>query len=190
MGSPSFNDSREDLASRGSLAPEGQKGMIVDPNRPRSNSETISSYNRSTMSTTTSEFYNDSGTTPWTPTSTSFKDHLNSRPPSSVYGEQRIPSRGKSGGGFFPGAGTSYRPPKPKMGHSAAPSSDWASPKSSVGLRAPAQTEDRDSTVTVFPRGVPSAHYPGRERDQGAAKPVNSDLGWLNLGYNGSQTRL
>ena len=187
MGSPAFNDSREDLRSHGSgLAPEGQRGLIVDPSRPRSGSDSISSYNRSTMSSgMTSDYYNESGMTPWTPTSATFKDHLNSRPPSSVY-ESRVPSRGKSAG-FFPGSGTSYRPaPKSKIGHSAASSS------ASAGLNVPsAKADDRDSNVTVFPKGVPSAYYAGREREQSKrAKPVNSDLGWLNLGLNGSQTRI
>ena len=183
-GSPSFNDSREDLAKTGSFAPEGQRGLIVDPKRRGSQSESISSYNRSTMSSTmTGEFFNESAT-PWTPTSTSFKDHLNSRPPSSVYHphESRVPSRGKSAG-FFPGAGTSHRPqksPKNKTGFSAAE------------IRPPPKVqpaEDRDSTMTVFPRGVPSAYYADRERGP-PAKPANSDLGWLNLGLNNSQTRL
>lgn len=188
-GSPSFNDSREDLARGGSGAPEGQKGLIVDPNRPRSLSETISSYNRSTMSSTmTGDYYHDSGTTPWTPTTNTFKDHLNSRPPSSVYEQQRLPSRGKSSG-FFPGPGTSYKPStKPKMGHAAAPSSEWATPMPYPGLRVQKPPEDRDSTVTVFPKGVPSAYYAGREKQQEQGKPINSDLGWLNL--NDSQTRL
>jgi hypothetical protein len=231
-GSPAFNDSREDLASRGSLAPEGQRGLIVDPSRPRSQSETISSYNRSTMSSTmtTSEYYDNTGATPWTPTSTSFKDHLNSRPTSSVYDpRERVPSRGKSSN-FFPGSGTSaYRPRSKatKLGHSGAPTSDWAAPtRKNSTLKAPQRpADDRDSTVTVFPTGVPStqypgkeiqppkitrpwasnapedrdstltqfpgvpsAYYPGKDRVQEPAKPVNSDLGWLNL--NESQTRL
>jgi hypothetical protein len=192
-GSPAFNDSREDLARGGSsLAPEGQKGLIVDPLRQSSGTDTISSYNRSTMSTTTSEYYNENPT-PWTPTSTSFKDHLNSRPPSSVYPptEPRVPSRGKGGGGFFPGPGTSYRPStKSKMGASAAPTSEWAAPAAKSGGRTslfpkPTPAEERDSTMTVFPKGVPSAYYAGREREQDPAKPVNSDLGWLNLGLGG-----
>lgn len=242
-GSPAFNDSREDLARRGSVGnlgvPEGQKGLIVDPGRPRSQSESLaSSYNRSTMSSNlTSDFFADSGATPWTPTSTSFKDHLISRPPSSNYTnsiyEQRVPSRGKSAG-FFPGPGTSYRPSRTKMSHNAAPSSEWASPQAkpaALALHRPA--EDRESTMTVFPKGTPSAYYgdpqpqarPGaaapstlapqrppearestmtlfpkgvnstyyaeRQPLSGPTKPVNSDLGWLNLGLNnGSQTRL
>ena len=220
MGSPSFNDSREDLARRGSTAPEGQKGLIVDPKRPRSHSESLtSSYNRSTMSSTmTTDFFADSAT-PWTPTSNSFKDHLISRPPSSVYGpsEQRMPSRGK-GAGFFPGSGSSYRPqrsPKSKTGFSTSeikppkvkpvddrdstvtvfpegiPSAYYSggdrgqqtknglSMSSMKPPKVPA-AEGRDSTVTLFPRGVPSAYYSDRERSQ-QAKPVNSDLGWLNL---------
>ena len=199
MRSPSFNDSREDLAKRGSvIAPEGQRGLIVDPSRRRSNSDTISSYNRSTLSSNmTSDLYNESGHTPWTPMSATFKDHVNSRPTSSMYTnsiyEQRIPSRGRGGGGgFFPGAGTNYRPSKAKMSHSAAPSSDWASPKAGPGANMQ-QADDRDSTVTVFPKGVPSAYYADRRKEQeppSRAKPVNSDLGWLNLGLSNSQTRI
>jgi hypothetical protein len=179
---------------------------------------------------TTSEYYNDSNPIPWTPTSTSFKDHLNSRPPSSVYDAgQRVPSRGKSSN-FFPGAGTSYKGKsfrEKKMGHSGAPTSEWASPqRKPSALKVPQKpADDRDSTVTVFPTGVPSmqypgkniqapqitrpwatgtaedrdstltqfpgvpsAYYPGKDRVQEPAKPVNSDLGWLNL--NESQTRL
>jgi hypothetical protein len=189
-GSPAFNDSREDLARGGThAAPQGQTGLIVDPSSRRSGSETISSYNRSTMSSNSSEYYRESHPTPWTPTSTSFKDHLNSRPPSSVYptSEQRVPSRGKGGGGFFPGSGTSFRPStKSKMGHTATPSSDWASPAKNAGAPViPRPAEDRDSSVTVFPKGVPSAYYAGREREAEQAKPVNSDLGWLNLGLGG-----
>lgn len=246
-GSPAFNDSREDLARGGNnFGAEAQKGYIVDPSR-RSASDTISSYNRSTMSTTTSEYYNDSGATPWTPTSTSFKDHLNSRAPSSVYpdrdSEPRVPSRGKGGGGgFFPGSGTSYRPsPKSKLGSNAAPTSPTNAAASNTKVLIPPSrpAEDRDSTVTVFPKGVPSAYYAGRDdpnltplqqkqqaggasalaaadkprdsnltlfpkgvpsayyagrerENEGVAKPVNSDLGWLNLGLhgNGSNTRI
>lgn len=203
-GSPAFNDSREDLARRGSVGNvgvhEGQKGTIVDPSRPRSQSESLaSSYNRSTMSSNmTSEFFNDSGATPWTPTSTSFKDHLISRPPSSNYTnsihEARVPSRGKSAG-FFPGSGTSYRPARTKMSHTAAPSSEWASPQAKpAALETPQRpAEGRESTMTVFPKGVSSTYYSERDKQQiaGAGKPVNSDLGWLNLGLNNnSQSRL
>ena len=200
-GSPAFNDSREDLARRGSVGnlgvPEGQKGLIVDPSRPRSQSESLaSSYNRSTMSSNlTSDFFAESGATPWTPTSTSFKDHLISRPPSSNYTnsiyEQRVPSRGKSAG-FFPGPGTSYRPSRTKMSHAAAPTSEWASPEAKPAALAPHRpAPDRESTMTVFPKGVPSAYYADRQQASGPTKPVNSDLGWLNLGLNNnSQTRL
>lgn len=188
MGSPAFNDSREDLASRGSIAQEGQRGLIIDPGRPRSQSESISSYNRSTMSSAmTSDYYNESGMTPWTPTSNSFKDHLISRPTSSVY-DPRIPSRSK-GGSFFPGAGTTYRPTKSKMGHSADSSG------TSAGLRVPSRVDERDSDVSVFPQNVQPAYQAGREKEpQSPSKPVNSDLGWLNLGLansqNNSQTRI
>ena len=207
-GSPAFNDSREDLAARGQISsgaffspPEAQSGRIVDPTR-RSASDTISSYNRSTMSTTTSEFYaynngssggahDGNAAVPWTPTSTSFKDHLvsSSRAPSSVYptdrdsaltnSEPRVPSRGKGGGGgFFPGSGASYRPP-PKAKSTTSPANGPAVPAPvltasasntkvllppalNLGAGRRAVPESRDSNVTVFPKGVPSAYYAGR----------------------------
>lgn len=174
-GSPSFSDSREDLARRGStVAVEGQKGLIVNE-RPDSRDRgsqisgySVSSNNRTTLSSAiTSEFYNESGNTPWTPTSTTFKDHVNnSDRTSSVYTNSlyetrdRVPSRGKSAG-FFPGAGTSYRPPRSRgTTANAAPTSDWASPKGGAGLStlkpSGSAADERESTLTVFPRGVPS----------------------------------
>ncbi|KAK3700433.1 hypothetical protein LTR37_015937 [Vermiconidia calcicola] len=194
-GSPAFNDSREDLAQHGTLAPEGQRGLIVNPADPNrtSGTDTISSYNtynRSTMSSTMTggDYYNESGSTPWSPTGTNFKDLLNSRPPSSVYGgsasEQRVPSRGKSAG-FFPGSGITYRPSpksKPKVSHSTVRNSDWpVPPMNHASLKAAKPAEERDSTMTVFPKGVPSAYYDGRHKEQEPAKPVNTDLSWLNL---------
>ncbi|KAK3725241.1 hypothetical protein LTR37_000752 [Vermiconidia calcicola] len=190
-GSPAFNDSREDLAQHGSLAPEGQRGLIVNPTDPNrtSGTDTISSYNRSTMSSTmTGDYFNESANTPWSPTSTNFKDLLNSRPPSSVYGgsasEQRVPSRGKSAG-FFPGSGITYRPSpksKPKVTHSTVRNSDWpVPPMNHASLTAAKPGAERDSTMTVFPKGVPSTYYDGRHREQEQAKPVNTDLSWLNL---------
>ncbi|OQN98853.1 hypothetical protein B0A48_15199 [Cryoendolithus antarcticus] len=170
--SPAFSDSREDLARRGSTV-EGQQGRIESDDRPLSSTTTISSYDRSTMS---SDYYNglSSGNTPWTPVSNSFKDHVNaaagaSRPPSSNYTasvyEQRVPSRGAraKNAGFFPGSGTNYKPPaKLKLSHNASPSADWAAPagatkdspllKSPPPVTAPAPVHDRDSTATVFPR--------------------------------------
>jgi len=173
-GSPSFSDSREDLARRGSaVAVEGQRGLIVNE-RPESRDRgsqisgySLSTNNRTTLSSAiTSEFYNESGNTPWTPTSTSFKDHVNNTDrASSVYTNSvyetrdRVPSRGKSAG-FFPGAGTSFRPPRSRgMTANAAPTADWASPKGGAGLstlKPSAAADDRESTLTVFPRGVPS----------------------------------
>ena len=50
---------------------------------------------------------------------------------------------------------------------------------------------DRDSTVTVFPRGVPSAYYANRpkEVDQLDAnkQPMSSDMSWLDLGGGGNR---
>ena len=119
------------------------------------------------------------------------------------------------------------------MSHAAAPSSEWASPEAKPAALATHNrpAEERDSTMTVFPKGTPSAYYgdqqpqrkpaPGPSalsapqrppedrgstftlfpkgvdstyydnRQHGAGKPVNSDLGWLNLGLNNnSQSRL
>lgn len=187
-GSPSFSNSSEDLAKRGSTigAAEGQSATFHGINRDElrgSGTETISSYDRSTLS---SDFYNNSGSTPWTPMSNTFKDHVNNRPASSLYTasvyDQRIPSRGKSAG-FFPGAGTTYRPkPGSRLGHSASPSADWAAPTLKV---QPA--EDRDSHITVFPRGVPSGYYadrgqvePGRRVVEDRPTPLDKDIpgGW------------
>ncbi|EME50132.1 hypothetical protein DOTSEDRAFT_68856 [Dothistroma septosporum NZE10] len=228
QGSPAFFDSREDFARAGSLdvQGDGQRGVIVDPNDPRTSQATSigSSWgNRSTMdSTTTSEFYNESHT-PWTPMS-------GQDPPrgtSSVYTNsiydagRRIPSRGKSAG-FFPGAGTNFKPSKVKLSHAAGPTSEWASPQPDAtadmnwakppkmpAARAEAvPSNERDSTVTVFP----GADYldDKNEADQarkaqasaGAQKPVqrrsygrrhstrqsrksqpdlNTDMSWLDL---------
>lgn len=238
MRSPAFNDSREDLAKRGSTTTDGQRGLIVDPNQRRSESDSISSYNRSATSSARNSEHREQTT--WNPTGgNSFKDHLNSRPPSSD-ADRRMPSRGKSSH-FFPGAGTSYRPqksPKLEMGHTAAPSAEWSMPKA-TGMRP---AEPRGSNVTVWPgspghRTNPSADYskpaeqrlmaatdsalpkplisqyigpspsergsnatvfpstyypdnrPQRTQDT-AARPVNNDLAWLNLGENGSLNRI
>lgn len=200
QGSPAFFDSREDLARRGSSfdVHDGQRGVIVDPAR-KSQATSIDSFgNRSTLSSTlSSQFYNESGHTPWTPMS-------GDRATSSVYTESvydernRRPSRGK-GAGFFPGAGTNYRPPKIKLSHAAGPSAEWASPK----MPAAQPVQDRDSTVTVFP----GANYldernskaesakpasqpqagPGAHRSS-QSQPNNTDMSWLNLGLSRSQS--
>ncbi|KAK3626036.1 hypothetical protein LTR56_020048 [Elasticomyces elasticus] len=210
-GSPSFNDSREDLARRGSTAEfvEGHQGLIVESpghdRRSQISGYSLSSTKRTTMGSTlssnvTSEYYNESGNTPWSQTPVSFKDHINdSRPTSdnrptssnytnSVY-EPRVPSRGKNGGGFFPGSGTSYKPTnKPSRLGSAA---DLPPPPKPPGLTITKPAEERDSTITVFPRGVPSAYYAGREQAKaGEQKSMASDMSWLNLGLGGHQNKI
>lgn len=231
--SPLINDSREDFARGGSsTAPEGQKGLIVDPDSRRSQSDSISTYDQSaTTSARTSEYYNDSGPAPWSPTHNSFKEHLNSRPPSNTYdSDRRIPSRGKNSH-FFPGPGdgVSYRRPrtpktkstqsaltqqsddrdsnltmwpkyipsahysKPVEEQLATADSEWpVPPKGRTGSMAP-QADGRNSNVTIFPKGPSSAYYGTREQDEEqAVSPISrtSDLGWVKLGLNGSQTRL
>jgi len=220
-GSPSFSDSREDLARRGSTTDltEGQKGLIVDPRldrRSQISGHSLSSYKRTTMSsniTSTSDLYNDSGATPWTPVSPSFKDHVNdSRPSSSNYTnsviEPRVPSRGKSAG-FFPGSGTSYRPAaRSRMGsglksstnNTGAVGSGTQALPTIPDLKISKPAEDRDSTMTVFPRGVPSAYYANRENDGTRSPPpaaqrsnqkaMISDMSWLNLGLGGNQNKI
>lgn len=164
--SPSFADSREDLASRGSTV-QGQQGQIEDGDRPISGTNTVSSYDRSTMS---SDYYNGMSTinSPWTPFSNA-NDH---RPTSSVYTEsiadRRIPSRAarSQGSGFFPGAGTAPRaPPKLKITHEAKDSAEWPSareagkdspllnsPPAMASPSYPPPAHDRASTATVFPQ--------------------------------------
>ena len=173
--SPSFADSREDLASRGSTIIE-QKGMIEDGHRPVSDTNTVSSYDRSTMS---SDFYNNntnSVNSPWTPFSND-----DQRPSSSVYTasihDRRLPSRAarSQGSGFFPGAGATPSPTKLKINSEAKKSSESArgAGKDSPLLNSPppiaalAPVHDRASTSTVFPH---------QEGDRWTANFSKSDL--------------
>jgi hypothetical protein len=206
--SPALFNAKDDFAFRGSSdIVEGQRGLIVDPSDPRGSQATsVSSYdNRSTMdSTATSEFYNESGHTPWTPTSGQRPANSNNVVPvppidrdrerrtSSVYtasafdADDRRPSRGKSAG-FFPGTGVGYaKPSKIKLSHNARPTADWAAPPNAPFATKPAG-EIRDSTsstVTVFP-GVPSSYYDNRAKENSKANEStarNTDMSWLNLG--------
>ncbi|CAK4032086.1 hypothetical protein DOTSEDRAFT_68856 [Lecanosticta acicola] len=217
QGSPAYFDSREAFALRGGSLDvgDGQRGVIVDPGNPRkSQPDSISSFgNRSTISSSVaSEYYNDSAHTPWTPMS-GHRDH--ERVTSSVYTNSvvyspndRVPSRGKSAG-FFPGAGTMYRPSKVKLSHNAGPTSEWASPRMPA-----ARAEARDSTsssVTVFPsandfettpskeikaqqQAAPGAQEPrqsrpqSQRRSQRKSEPYTQDMSWLDLGLNKNQS--
>ncbi|KAK4635998.1 hypothetical protein CLAFUW4_00484 [Fulvia fulva] len=230
QGSPAFFDSREDFARGGSLdvQGEGQRGIIVDSNDPRTSQATSigSSWgNRSTIdSTTTSEFYNESHT-PWTPMSGQDAP----RGTSSVYTNsiydagRRVPSRGKSAG-FFPGSGTNFKPSKVKLSHAAGPTSQWASPqpdaqtadmdwakppKMPAAKAEAATSNDRDSTMTVFPgadylddkddgaqaktaQAIAGAQKPSQRQSYGrrhstrqsrqSQPAVNTDMSWLDLG--------
>ncbi|KAF7189842.1 hypothetical protein HII31_08949 [Pseudocercospora fuligena] len=209
-GSPRFMDSREDFSRTGSAGQQSsaQKGQIVDPRSSQATSiETFD--NRSTLSSNlTSDFYNESAQTAWTPMSGDIADR--GRATSSVYTNsvhepgRRVPSRGKSAG-FFPGAGTTYKPPKVKLSHAAGPTSEWASPKAqqtewALPPKAPALTNkpaelDRSSTVTVFP-GMDYLTAKGNEQvapgaqssEQQHQKPANTDMSWLNLGLSKTPT--
>lgn len=172
--SPSFADSREDLASRGSTV-QGQQGQIEDGDRPISGTNTVSSYDRSTMS---SDYYNNMSTinSPWTP----FSNGNEQRPTSSVYTEsiadRRIPSRAarsQGGSGFFPGSGNTPRvPAKLKISHEPKESAEWPSANgaskdspllnSPPAMRSPAYpppAHDRASTATVFPHQAPGNRW-------------------------------
>ena len=217
-GSPSFSDSREDLAKRGSNpdVTRGQQGLIIDPSLDRKShrsGHSLSTNNRTTTSSgLSSDFYREFGVTQWTPTSPTFKDPINRpRPPSSAYtnsvADSRVPSRG-NGSGFFPGAGVSYRP-KTKL--SPILMSDFPAPPqqqrtvhpTARGSQAAAAlpADDRDSVMTTFPRGVPSAYYADRQAEAPGSpplapsapkradqKPVMSDMSWLNLGLGNHQS--
>ncbi|KAK5159980.1 hypothetical protein LTS14_002086 [Recurvomyces mirabilis] len=209
-GSPVFNHSREDLSRQASAAElsHGQSGLMVDSptldRRSQISGYSLSTNHRTTIGSTMSDsdYYTNPGETPYTPVS--FKDHLNdsrpnsdARPPSSNYTssmyEPRVPSRGKGGGSFFPGTGVSYKTsPKTasKLGSSAAPTADWATPipKPPPALRISKPAEERDSTITVFPRGVPSAYYADRgQARQSEQKTMPSDMSWLNLGLGSNK---
>lgn len=206
-GSPHYFNSQDEFASRGSVdIPEGQRGLIIDPNDSRRSlaATSISSYgNRSTVdSVATSEYYNESGHTPWTPMSGNVTPRdvtagaqQHERRTSSVYTantyDRRLPSRGKSTG-FFPGSGTGYvkPPPKTKLGPSAmqieAENRDLAMPKAPFAM-AGKMGDVRDSTastVTVFPNGKA---FDGDEKEDGVAghkghQATNSDMSWVKLG--------
>ncbi|KAH9823703.1 pre-mrna splicing factor clf1 [Teratosphaeria destructans] len=171
-GSPSFADSRREMARRSSTGdmPQGMKGLIVNDDRPDSHGRMsdVSGFSqstngrRTTLSSAVTDYYNESGSTSWTPVTNGFRDLGGSDRASSLYTdsmyEPRLPSRGKSAG-FFPGAGVTYRPPRSSKGSkismsaTAAPTAEWASPKGGAGLvvpKLPAE-ENRESTMTVFP---------------------------------------
>ncbi|KAK5110391.1 hypothetical protein LTR62_006099 [Meristemomyces frigidus] len=208
-GSPVFNHSRDDLARQGSAAElsHGQSGLVIDSptldRRSQISGYSLSTNHRTTMGSTmsgSSDFYShDTPEVPYTPVS--FKDHLNNdvRPTSSNYTTSvynpPMPTRNKGGGSFFPGAGVSYKTsPKTKLSALAAPSAEWASPKPPPALNLSKAAEDRDSSITVFPRGVPSAYYADGRKSvagggRGQSEAKSSDMSWLNLGL-GSNNKI
>ena len=138
------------------------------------------------------------------PTATSPNLHA-PRPPSSNYTnsvydtKSRVFSRGNGNSGFFLSGKQEFARPNSRK----SPTPGLLQPSSSAenilsnggvknGLDIPTRPEDRDSTMTVFPRGVPSAYYADRnayEQQQVAgmdagegkrAKPI-SDMSWLRL---------
>ncbi|WPG99594.1 Hypothetical protein R9X50_00241200 [Acrodontium crateriforme] len=224
-GSPAFSDSRKLLTNDGNnaaIAARGQKGRIVDPNQKRrgstgSDSRTIST-DGSVLSSVLTEDYEDGGKRAWSPTRNPATNTTAPRPTSSnytasvYYEPHQHPTRNKGNIGFFPGAGTTYRPcSKPPPPRSARPSLDGAAPPAVLPIVASEMpfarpAEDRDSTVTVFPRGMPAAYYGESENkeisatalprqqqssaktDSPATQPGQSegDMSWLNLGLNGA----
>ncbi|KAF2266857.1 hypothetical protein CC78DRAFT_109846 [Lojkania enalia] len=97
----------------------------------------------------------------WTPMATSNYD----RPPSSNYtGSVVIENNRDGGSSYYPDATSSFYP---KSNYS----SFYPGQPPAVGL-----PESRDSTVTVFPRGVPEKSGPSNQ------KGGQQDMSWLNLG--------
>ncbi|GAB7338616.1 hypothetical protein MBLNU457_5351t1 [Dothideomycetes sp. NU457] len=126
------------------------------------------------------------------------------RPPSSNYTnsvydtKSRVFSRGNGNSGFFLSGKQEFARPNSRK----SPTPGFLQPSSSAenilsnggiknGLDVPVRPEDRESTMTVFPRGVPSAYYAdrnayeqqhvaGMDAEARSAKPV-SDMSWLRL---------
>lgn len=204
-GSPSFFNSQDDFARRGSTdVAEGQRGLIVDADSRRSQATSISSYgNRSTIdSTATSEYCNESGHTPWTPMSASQGRGMDreivvgagnhERKTSSVYTAStydpsgRRPSRSKGSAGFFPGAGTTYvKAPKTKLRDASTPASptalEFAPPRAPFAAKVSDVRDSTSSTVTVFPDGR-EFDEDDKENAKEGKKGISTDVSWVKLG--------
>ena len=137
------------------------------------------------------------------------------RPPSSnytnsvMYDRQSKPysyARNTSGTGFFPGnRDREALRPSSRQNRVMSPTQSFPAPPASSSSPAPAgngllgvpgarplaadEQENRESTMTVFPRGVPSAYYTSRNGEDRSAAPAKtiptkttSDMSWFKLG--------
>ncbi|KAK0365609.1 hypothetical protein LTR59_007133 [Friedmanniomyces endolithicus] len=150
-----------------------------------------------------SDHLNDSSRPSSSTTTTNLNNSGGARPTSSQYTtslyEPRVPSRGKNGGGFFPGSGASYKPSSSNKPSRLGSSAELPPPPAVPGLSDGRPAEERDSTITVFPRGVGSGYYDERELARaggaqgsgvgggGGKGAGSSDMSWLNLGLGGQQ---
>lgn len=213
MGSPHISHSHSDMSRHGSLPGPGQKGQIVggDSRVSAISGGSLSLYeggDRSTLnSSMTDDFFAEHGDS-WTPIGGvpaptapgNFKDHLNGRPPSSTSASvtyevdqgARVPSRGRSAG-FFPGAGTSYRPQSRPRTSASTGASGVVSPIQATfptggisnGLMTPQRTEGRESTLTIFPSAASFESPPPKQTTAApqmtVAKSTTNDISWVNL---------
>ncbi|KAK7727028.1 hypothetical protein SLS57_003058 [Botryosphaeria dothidea] len=169
-GSPTIGNSREDLSSHGMGVGTPMRAQLA---RATSVS-TISSFESKRMS-------HAEGQQTWTPIEGS---QWNNRAASSLYPDSRptsenpfpdgtssyYPNDGTSS--YYPGDGTSSYYPKSNTNSLYPPSLHPDSAK------MPAPPTGRESTVTVFPRGVPS-NVPNDEERQKAIG--NQDMSWLKF---------
>lgn len=163
-GSPSLGYSREDLRGQPMQAELARAGSVS------SSVSSLDDYDHVTMSNAQKP-----GTSNWTPMD---MDAWNQRPPSSAYTD----SNRDSGIPFKDGT-SSYYPTDNKSSYYA---------KSGIstlyGLYGNKPEVGRDSTVTVFPRGIPDEdkkRVPVRPNG-GPSAGQPSDMSWLNLGSGGN----
>jgi hypothetical protein len=155
-GSPSLGHSREDLPGRPMQAKLARAGSIS------SSESSLDEYDRAAATVAY-----QGGTSAWTPVS---RDAWNQRPPSSAYTDSNRASAmpGKDGSSYPTDNKSPYYV---KSGISTL-----------YGFYGSKPDQERDSTVTVFPRGIPAedtSRTPSRGNAAGGAQ--NSDMSWLNL---------
>lgn len=198
--SPAFNNSAEDLARRGSSieASHGQRADIMGDSRGSNRRGSLySEGGDSTASYTTedsdfsSEYFEQnraSTASNWTPvdnqyelkpTITSVEESpdpnlgtFNARAPSSAYSAS-----------YYGGPESRLTGGRSQLNSTVIPE---APPIPEDKLTVPGGGQERESTLTVFPKGVPSAYYADRNAAKEAEKQVGNmpkqDMSWLNLG--------
>ncbi|KAH7027127.1 hypothetical protein B0J12DRAFT_584599 [Macrophomina phaseolina] len=168
--SPTIGNSREDLSSHGMGVGTPMRAELA-----RANSvSTISSFESKRMS------HND-GQQTWTPIEGS---QWNNRAASSLYPDSRPTSEVQFADGtssYYPNDGTSsYYPRDGTSSYYPKSNTNSLYPPSlhPDTAKMPAPPTGRESTVTVFPRGVPSAVPNDDERQKAIG---NQDMSWLKF---------